>query len=69
MKKDLRTSKQIIKALSIGISATMMLQPISAFADDTSAADKLHTTGAGRDAAITDSTVAGEVKAAEDGEL
>ncbi|MBQ9863449.1 MAG: hypothetical protein IJM28_06035 [Lachnospiraceae bacterium] len=66
MKKDLRSSKQIIKALSIGISATMMLQPISAFADDTSAADNLHTTGTGRDAAITDSTVAQEVKAAED---
>lgn len=67
MKKDLRSSKQIIKALSIGISATMLLQPISAFADDTSAADKLHTKPeSNRDQAITDATVAAEVKAAED---
>ncbi len=65
MKKDLRSSKQIIKALSIGISATMMLQPISAFADDTSAADKLHTEGLNNDAPITNSTVAAEVRAAE----
>ncbi|MBP5600883.1 MAG: hypothetical protein J6X48_11535, partial [Lachnospiraceae bacterium] len=67
MKKDLRTSKQIIKALSIGISATMLLQPISSFADDSveSTADKLHTKGVGEDAAITDAIVKEEVKAAE----
>jgi hypothetical protein len=65
MKKDLRSSKQIIKALSIGISATMLLQPISAFADDTSAADKLHTVGLNGDESITNSTVAAEVRAAE----
>ncbi len=34
MKKDIRTSKQIIKALSIGLSAGMMLQPISANANE-----------------------------------
>ncbi|MBR5356383.1 MAG: hypothetical protein IK121_05640 [Lachnospiraceae bacterium] len=69
MKKDLRSSKQIIKALSIGISATMLLQPISAFADEgtVNAAGNLHTTPeSNRDQAITDATVAAEVKAAED---
>lgn len=68
MKKDLRSSKQIIKALSIGISATMLLQPISAFADEgtANAAGNLHTEGLKNDAPITDSTVAAEVKAAEE---
>ncbi|MBR5897765.1 MAG: hypothetical protein IKZ39_09160, partial [Lachnospiraceae bacterium] len=32
MKKNIRLNKQIIKALSIGISASMLLQPVSAMA-------------------------------------
>ncbi|MBR6309106.1 MAG: hypothetical protein IKR39_10925 [Lachnospiraceae bacterium] len=34
MKKNIRLNKQIIKALSIGISASMLLQPVTAFADE-----------------------------------
>ena len=33
MKKNIKLNKNIIKALSIGISASMMLQPMTAFAD------------------------------------
>nr|MCR5310624.1 hypothetical protein [Lachnospiraceae bacterium] len=33
MRKNIKLNKQIIKALSIGISASMMLQPMTAFAD------------------------------------
>jgi len=32
MKKNIRLNKQIIKALSVGISASMLLQPVSAMA-------------------------------------
>ena len=34
MKKNIRLNKQIIKALSIGISAGMLLQPVAAYADE-----------------------------------
>ena len=34
MKKNIRLNKQIIKALSIGISASMLLQPVTAYAGE-----------------------------------
>ena len=33
MKRNTRSTKQIVKALSIGLSASMLLQPITAMAD------------------------------------
>ncbi len=39
MKKNIRLNKQIIKALSIGISAGMLLQPVSAYAAENEGAE------------------------------
>ena len=45
MKKNIRLNKQIIKALSIGISAGMLLQPVSAYAAENEGAESTTTTG------------------------
>lgn len=52
MKKNIRLNKQIIKALSIGISAGMLLQPVSAYAAENEGTDP-ETPAAGTGVATT----------------
>lgn len=42
-KNNVRTGKQVIKALSIGLSASMMLQPVAAMADELEVKEKVVT--------------------------
>lgn len=79
MKKNIRLNKQIIKALSVGISASMLLQPVSAMAaelEDTTpepivggtedSTEKTAYENAEENAVVADTAVEGAIEASEE---